>query len=116
MRKSRDRMSKIDPSTNFTKGTLFQAFEGGGDRILEQFEVAEFMAEHKREPGQEQRLTLGAGRIDCRCQRFISRFEVFEGHHAHGLSLPRQMRAVRTISPGTAVLHRPAMCRSGRSR
>jgi len=39
-------------------------------------DVAEFVAEHQRQPGQEQHLALGPGRIDGRCQRLVGGLEI----------------------------------------
>src|SRR3954447_8150576 len=95
---------------------LFHALERRRDRIPEGCDVAKFMAEQQRKPGQEQRFALRPGRIDRRRQRLIGGLEVFERHRTHAVSLPRQMPAALSISTGTTAFHRPAMCRSGRSR
>src|SRR5438552_149509 len=95
---------------------LFQPIERCLDGFPEGRDIAELMAEHEREPGQEQGLALGAGRIDCGGERFIGGFEIVKGHLAHGASAPKQMRAVRRISSVTMAFQRPAMCRSGRRR
>jgi len=55
---------------------LFQPVERRFYRVLEQGDIAEFMAEHQRQPGQEQRLALGPGRIDGRCQRLVGGLEI----------------------------------------
>ena len=63
MRKSRFRMSKIDRSSEVGGRGAATGYsrpvERGLDGVLEHGDVAEFMAEHQRQPGQEQRLAFG---------------------------------------------------------
>ena len=59
MRKSRVRMSRIDPSTDCRRKDRYSSPSSAVSiGIPEHGDVAEFMAEHQRQPGQEQRLAL----------------------------------------------------------
>src|SRR5205823_6700794 len=105
-----------DMNSSVANTRLFQPIERCLDGFPEGRDIAELMAEHERETGQEQGLALGAGGIDRGGERLVDSFEIVKRHFAHGVCTPRQMRAVRRISSVTTVFQRPAMCRSGRKR
>src|SRR3954454_9880217 len=91
--------------------TSGEVLERVGDGLPEGRDIADLVGEHECKAGEEERLFLFAGRVDGSGKRLIGRFEVVEGHLAHGVAPLRQICAVRSTSAGMIVFQRPAMWR-----